>query len=327
VDLEQKKKNKGETAMKVLLVDVDGKMPNLALMKISAYHKGKGDVVGFDISRPNKVYISCVFSHNRSKALGLAQFWQSIGVEVEVGGSGVDLTTKLPDEIEHTRPDYSLYGIRYSVGFTSRGCIRNCPWCIVPKKEGSIREWAPIDEFYVPYWRKLLLYDNNFLASPKWYEKLREIIARKIKICFNQGLDIRLIDKENAKLLVKCHYYDDQFKVRRLYFAFDLPEIEDQVLHGIETLKKAGIPPSHLMFYVLVGYNTTYHEDMHRINLLIKEGVLPYVMPYNNRKDNYYPHLARWINRRLYNWVSWQKYDRGSSQKIISKLLEATHEH
>lgn len=306
---------------RVLLIDVDSKMPNLALMKISMWHKKKGDVVGFGISDPDTVYVSCVFEQNRSKALGIAKFWESMGCNVQVGGSGVDLKKTLPDEIEHECPDYSLYGIRYSIGFTSRGCIRNCPWCIVPEKEGSIREHSPIDEFYVHYWGKMLLYDNNFLASPKWYEKLMEIIIRKIKVCFNQGLDIRLIDQENARLLAKTHYYDNEFKDRRLYFAFDIPQIEDQVLHGIETLKNAGIPPQHLMFYVLVGYNTTYEEDMHRINLLIKEDVLPYVMPYNNRKDSYYPHLARWINRRLYNWVPWEKYSRGNSQKIILSII------
>jgi len=304
----------------VLLVDVDSKFPNLALMKISMWHKKQGDTVDFGVVDPDVVYISCIFAQNRSKALGIARFWESMGCEVHVGGSGVDLKTMLPDEVEHEYPDYSLYGIRYSIGFTSRGCIRNCPWCIVPEKEGSIREHSPIDEFYAPYWGKMLLYDNNFLASPKWYEKLCQIIARKIKVCFNQGLDIRLVDQEVARLLAKTHYYDDQFKERRLYFAFDIPQIEDQVLHGIETLKKAGIPPSHLMFYVLVGYNTTYEEDMHRIRLLIKKGVLPYVMPYNNRKDSYYPHLARWVNRRVYNWVPWEKYSRGDSRKSLQNL-------
>jgi len=306
--------------MNVLLIDVDQKFPNLALMKISAWHKKKGDAAGFNVNNPDKVYISTVFTWHKAKALGMANFYKSLGCEVEIGGSGIDLKKTLPDEIEHIMPDYSLYGIRYSIGFTSRGCIRNCPWCIVPKKEGSIRNHAPIDEFYVPRWRKLILYDNNFLASPKWYENLRELIARKIKVSFNQGLDIRLINQENARLLSKVHYYDDQFKDRRLYFSFDLLQIEDQMLKGIETLEKAGIPRSHLMFYVLVGFNTTYGEDLYRLNLLMKERVLPYVMPYNNRHDSYYPHLARWINRSVYNLVPWEEYKSGNSQEIIKEL-------
>lgn len=297
--------------MNVLLIDVDCKFPNLALMKISAWHKKQGDNVLFKniACKPDKVYISCIFSWNREKALGLAEFWRDLGCEVEVGGTGIDLHKELPFEVEHTMPDYSLYGIRYSLGFTSRGCIRNCPWCIVPKKEGKIRDHAPIDEFYVPYWKKLILLDNNFLASPKWYENLKEIIARKIKVCFNQGLDIRLIDNENAKMLSQTRYYDDQFKSRRLYFAFDQPNIESEVIEGIETLKRHGVPPRHLMFYVLVGFNTTFEEDFHRFEILNKFGTLPFIMIYNNRKDKpILRHFARWVNKRYYKIVSWQDY-------------------
>jgi len=304
--------------MKVLLIDVDSKKPNLALMKISAYHKSIGNQVFFrQFCDPDEVYIACIFSWNRAKTLGIAKMFPK--ANVHIGGSGINYDT-LPDQIEHITPDYSLYQIQYSIGFTSRGCIRNCPWCIVPKKEGPIQDHAKIDEFYISRWRKLLLYDNNFLASPKWYENLREIIARKIKVSFNQGLDIRLINNENAKLLSKTHYYDDNFNEKRLYFSFDLPQLEDEVIKGIETLEKAGIRRSHLMFYVLVGFNTSYEEDLHRINLLIKEKIKPFVMRYNNRRDSYYPHLARWINKRIYKWAPWEKYDRGNSQQVISAL-------
>lgn len=168
--------------MKVLLVQVDGKMPNLALMKISSWHKKQGDKVFLqNLINPDKVYISCIFSQNRAKALGIAKMFNC---QVEVGGYGIN-DAQLPFDVEHTMPDYSLYGIRYSIGFTSRGCIRNCPWCIVPKKEGNIKDHAPINEFYVSAWKKLILWDNNFLASPRWYENLREIITRKIKVSFN----------------------------------------------------------------------------------------------------------------------------------------------
>jgi len=168
-------------------------------MKISAYHKMKGDSVGFNIKNPDLVYISCIFSWNRSKALGIAKFWESIGCRVKIGGTGIDLKNNLPYEIEHIMPDYALYNLDYSIGFTSRGCIRNCPWCIVPKKEGGIKDHASLDEFLYPSHKKLILYDNNFLASPKWHENLKELIRRKIKVSFNQGLDIRLIDNENAE--------------------------------------------------------------------------------------------------------------------------------
>jgi len=299
--------------MKVLLVQVDGTKPNLALMKISAYHKEKGDVVSFSCRNPDKVYISCIFAQNKPKALGIAKLFNCA---VELGGSGISLSKTLPDEIEHIMPDYSLYNIRYSIGFTSRGCIRSCPWCIVPKKEGMIREHAPIDEFYVPIWKKLILYDNNFLASPKWYEKLHEIKARKIKVSFNQGLDIRLVDQEVAKLLSKIKYFDDDFKTRRLYFSFDLPEIESQVIDGIRHLENAGIKMQHLMFYVLVGFNTTFEEDYHRFQLLKKLNVKPYIMLYNDRKDKpLLRHFERWVNRRYYKVCKFDEYK--PAQKVL----------
>jgi len=299
--------------MKVLLIDADQTdFPNLALMKISAYHKRKGDNVkllgkGKPFQNPDKVYISCVFPKNAPYARGIAKMFNC---PVELGGSGISLKTKLPDEIEHILPDYSLYGIQFSMGYTSRGCNRNCPWCIVPEKEGKIRNHASIDEFYVQRWKKLRLLDNNFLMSPRWYENLRELIARKIKVDFNQGLDIRLVDQEVAHLLAKCHFTDTKFKEPRLRFSFDLPQIEHQVIKGIKHLLKAGIKPQHLFFYVLTGYNTTFEEDYHRVKLLIDMGVLPFVMKYNERKDDSkLNNLARWINKRYYKVVPWKKYN------------------
>lgn len=302
--------------MKVLLVDVDSKMPNLALMKLSAWHKRKGDTVYLNrCCNPDKVYISCIFSKNRTKALGIAKMFNC---PVKIGGSGVQIQTQLPEEIEHIiMPDYSLYGIRYSMGFTSRGCNRKCPWCIVPEKEGKIKNHAPIDEFYVPCWRKLRLLDNNFLMSPKWYDNLREIIIRKIRVDFNQGLDIRLVDQENAKMLAKCNYSDTRFKRRRLRFSFDLPGMENEVIEGINCLVRAGIKPQHLFFYMLCGYNTTAEEDYHRFELLNNLGVLPFIQIYNNRRDDQrLRDFARWVNKRFYNWVPWKKYDRHYKAKM-----------
>jgi len=313
--------------MNILLVQVDGTRPNLALMKFSSYHKGRGDIValskvkkfswGLIPFKPDRAYISCIFPKNGTLARQIGIMLSRSGAEWVIGGSGVDLSKTLPEEIEHMRPDYDLYGIEYSIGFTSRGCHRSCPWCIVPKKEGMIQEHAPIDEFYVPRWKKLILYDNNFLASLRWAEKLHELIARKIKVSFNQGLDIRLVDQEVAKLLHKIHYYDDNFKKRRLYFSFDLPEIEPKVIQGIERLKKADIKPHHLMFYVLVGYNTTFEQDYHRFELLDKLGVKPFIMVYNNRKDKpILRHFARWVNKRYYKVCKFEDYK--PAQKVLA---------
>lgn len=279
-------------------------------MKLAAWHKAQGDQVYLHRNcSPDRVYIGCIFTKNRSKTLGIAKMFPQS--EVIVGGSGVNYE-KLPDRAEHSCPDYDLFGINYSMGYTSRGCIRKCSWCLVPKMYGSIREHAHLDEFLRH--DKVRLLDDNFLASPKWAEKLKDLAQRKTKVCFTQGLDIRLVDREAAQLLSRVQYRENRFQRRRLYFSWDLPEIENSVMQGIDTLEKAGIPPKYLMFYVLVGFNTSYEQDLHRVLALADRGCLPYIMPYNHRKDSYYPHLQRWTNRRMYEFIPWEKYDYGNSQ-------------
>ena len=273
--------------MKVGLIQIDGKWPNLALMKLSSFHKKKGDEVTLiDLSTHvfDRVYASKVF----------------------VGGSGVDLKSELPEEIELEYPDYELYKKDGKIAFTSRGCIRDCGFCCVVEKEGWIREvpfdFAPCD--------KIILLDNNFLASPLWRDKLEFFVRQKLKVCFSQGLDIRLINEENAGLLSKVKYYDNHFRRRRLYFSFDWPQLEAIVKEKVGLLQKVGISPKHLMFYVLVGYNTTFEQDYRRFEVLQELGCLPFIMIYNNRRDKpILRNFARWVNQRYYNHISWRDYD------------------
>lgn len=274
--------------MRVGLIQVDGKWPNLALMKLSAWHKKRGDEVTLiDLSSQ--------------------KFDRIYGSKIFMGGSGVDLKSELPEEIELQVPDYELFKADYSIGFTSRGCIRDCGFCIVKEKEGWIRE-SPFDWIVSD---KVLLLDNNFLASPKWKEKLEFFIRHNIKVCFTQGLDIRLINKENAEFLAKVKYYDNHFHRRRLYFAFDDPKLENIVKKNVAILIETGIKPEHMLFYMLVGYSTTFEEDYHRFEVLKELGVLPFVMLYNNRKDKQkLIDFSRWVNRRVYNWTPWKDYDR-----------------
>jgi hypothetical protein len=298
--------------MRIALVDIDSKMPNLALMKLSAWHKSKGDETFLiknngDLTRFDKVYVSCIFSHNRWIAEGI----KLLNSNVEIGGGGYDLSKTLDGEIEHIMPDYSLYKCRFSMGFTSRGCDRNCPWCIVPKKEGKIKDHASIKEFLAPYHNKLIILDNNFLQSPKCIENLEFIIKWKLRVNFNQGLDIRLIDDEVAELLSKVRFFNHNFTARQLHFAWDIPQIEDQVIKGIEILGKHGIKPKQLMFYMLCGFNTSFEEDYHRFEVLSKMGVDPYVMLYNKHSIKHPLKLRRfqrWVNRRLYKVCAFKDY-------------------
>jgi len=273
--------------MKVGLIQIDGKWPNLALMKLSAWHKKQGDEVTLiDLS-----------SH---------VFDRVYGSKIFVGGSGVDLKSELPTEIELEYPDYELYKKDGKIAFTSRGCIRDCGFCLVREKEGWIRD-VPFDFVACD---KVILLDNNFLASPTWKEKLEFFIRQKIKVCFSQGLDIRLINEENAGLLSKVRYYDNHFRRRRLYFSFDFPELEPIVIDRVGCLNRNGIPSQHLMFYVLVGYNTNFAQDYRRFGVLNGLGCLPFIMIYNDRRDKpVLRHFARWVNQRYYNHISWENYD------------------
>ena len=220
------------TERTVLLVDADSKkgFPNLALMKLSAWYKREGwhvDLIqGLPDAPPlhlyDKTYISVIFFQNKEKALDYALMMPNS----EIGGSGYDLTKTLPDEIEHIKPDYSLYDLDFSMGFTSRGCIRKCGFCIVPKKEGSIKHHAFVQEFHNLGHTNVMLLDNNFLASPNWKYNLGYINDLGLKVNFNQGLDIRLLDKDKAALLASTKYYSWNFKTRSLHFAFDDPRHE-----------------------------------------------------------------------------------------------------
>ena len=197
--------------MKIGLYDVDSKIPNLALMKLSAWHKQQGDYVEFysPLFQYDRIYASKVFTFSDNGYLKNSMI---------KGGSGYNLTKKLPHYIEHLYPDYELYKCEYAIGFITRGCIRNCPFCIVPKKEGKIRYNAPLEEFCKDQ-KEVMLLDNNILAYEHHLEELTILRDSKKKIDFNQGLDIRLITKENAKILREIKIW------KQIRFALDDPKL------------------------------------------------------------------------------------------------------
>lgn len=293
---------------KVLLIDVDSKIPNLALMKLSTVLKKRHRKVFLNKMEgsPDEVYISCIFTKNAPKALGIARMFNC---KVELGGYGLNHNF-LPKDVEHLRPDYSLYQADFSMGFTSRGCFRRCPWCIVWQEEGQIKDHSPIEEFWDSMHGKVILLDNNFLASPRWYENLGVILDHKLKVNFSQGLDIRLVTRENAHLLAKTRAMTHTFQTRMFHFAWDEPASENEVLDGIRILKRAGIAPRDMTFYMLCGFNTTHEEDLHRFRVLHQLQVTPYVMRYNDcKRDPWLNHFARWVNRHLYKVCDIDKYD------------------
>jgi len=297
-----------EGGLRILLVDIDrlksrrNLFPNLALMKLSAYHKGRGDTVlplNFLLAEAEVIYASCMFQEN-------ADVLQTLPLEgVRYGGSGFrNWHVVLPSDVEHICPDYSLYDCKVAMGFTSRGCCRRCPFCIVPEKEGEPKAWASIYEF----WRgqeKVVLLDPNLLAAPNWRQTLEDLIREGVEVDFNQGLDIRLVTEEAARLLRKVRYG------RYLRFAWDLMQTEAQVRRGLETLRRAGIPPSRCMFYMLIGFNTTYEEDLYRVRVLRGMGADVFVMAY--RSNPYTRAFSSWANvpsiSKIYDfgaYVAWK---------------------
>jgi hypothetical protein len=189
------------------------------------------------------------------------------------------------------------------------------------RREGRIRHHAELSEFLHPTHDKVILLDGNLLASSESYRILRELTTRGVKVNFNQGLDIRLMTEEIAEQLAKIDYRNWRFTSRLLHFAFDDPSIEKDVVRGIGLLKNAGILGRHQVFYMLCGFNTTFDQDYHRFEVLKENGVLPFIMIYNNGdSDPIVRHFARWVNKRYYKFVPWEKYDHGDSQQVIGAM-------
>lgn len=291
--------------MRVLLIDVDSKIPNLALMKLSAWHKQNGDETGFAIENPDKVYISCVFKKNKGQAKGITKFYPN--AEIDMGGSGIDLKKELPEEIERMKPDYNLYPSMYSQGYTTRGCIRKCSFCIVPEKEGVIREAQHPSGFHDARFDTCMIMDNNLFAAPdQWQgDVFHWFIENKIKMLSPQGWDIRLLTEERAKYLKLVRH------AGKVHFAWDNIKDESRVIDGIEILMNAGFTKTScdLSFYVLVGFNTTFEEDVYRAQKLKDIGIRAFVMPYHITPE--IKALARWANRPELFWAcSFDEYSR-----------------
>lgn len=284
--------------MKIGLIDVDShNFPNLALMKISAYHKAQGDQVEwwFGFSQYDRVYVSKVFDETYTPDI----LDPVNAVEIIRGGTGYGLDNKLPDEIEHMYPDYSLYPELTkdtAYGFLTRGCPNNCGFCIVCAKEGrQSYKVADLDEWWNGQ-KNIVLNDPNILACRDHMDLLDQLAQSRAWVEFNQGIDARMLTEENIEAL-------NRVKVSTIHFAWDLMEREDQVRKGLEMYRKFGKikTRSRLMVYVLVNYNTSMEENLYRIYTLRDMGFDPFVMVYdkpNAPKD--IRRLQRWCNNK---WV------------------------
>lgn len=276
--------------MRIGIYAVDGGVyPNVALMKISAYHKDRGDSVewALPLESYDVVYESKLFTFTPSPS------WKWMADKVIRGGTGYDIASKLPDDIERiTDVDWSLYSrSQFSVNFLSRGCIRKCPFCLVRRKEGYIHPVQPLTVPDQAQWVEIL--DNNFFANPNLDDAAQWVHDCGKPITLH-GVDVRMMTDDHYKIL-------QSFKMHgRIHVAWDNPK--DKILPKIEHMTKF-ISPWRIVCYVLVGFNSTINEDLMRIMGLDSIGVSPFVMVYrdyttNTEPDQLLKHLQRWCNRR-----------------------------
>lgn len=319
--------------MKIGIIDADlldngTRHPNLALMKISAYHKNKGDSVELidDYSKTKfyeKIYVSKVFNFTKIPD----KIFRS--KKYILGGTGLpEFDKPLEYEIEHSKPDYELYteyvlkqirlGVKkeiyykdyldYSIGFVTRGCFRKCEFCVNKKYDRAVVH-SPVAEFLDNKKPYIYLWDDNFLAYSCWEKILDELIATKKPFQFRQGLDIRLMTESKASVLANVKYHGD------FIFAFD--HIKDSEL----IQKKLKIWKNHVKkttkLYVLVAFESTDITDIknafERIKILMEHGCLPYIMRYEAYKgsehENLYVQLARWCNQpNLFKKMSFRQF-------------------
>ena len=279
--------------MKIGLIDVDGhNFPNLALMKISAWHKAKGDTVEwcFPLSHYDIVYQSKVFDETYSHDIE----WIPQTDKVIKGGTGYGLDNALPYEIEHICPDYSIYPDLTkdtAYGFLTRGCPRACGFCIVAEKEGrKSYKVADLSEFWNGQ-KNIVLLDPNIFACREHPDLLQQLIDSKACVDFTQGLDIRLTTERNISLL-------NQVKVKEIHFAWD--NAKDDLKPYFERYKALAKHKNHGHYgtvYCLTNFGSTMEENLYRIYTLRDIGFNPYIMVYDKpNAPREVRLLQRWCN-------------------------------
>jgi hypothetical protein len=307
--------------MNVLLLQLDGKLPLISLMKIAAHHRELGHKIHFRqignlpaIERQlwddyDLVYASCIFEKTRPLAERLLQIYPN----AFIGGSGWDISTTLPGiGIATQEQDYSIYpNYRHSIGYSTRGCRLNCGFCIVPKSaaDGKFRESQPVSDLWRghPHPKEIVLLDNDFFAG-SWRKRVEDIIQNDFKVSLCQGINVRFLNEETATALAKMKCYDDQFRTSRVYAAWDSIHDEAKVLRGLKLLIDKGIPADNLMIFMLCGYDDSEHDREHRRSKIRQLGCRPYPMVYTRTKT--LVGFQRWVigaYDKRFTWEEWKK--------------------
>jgi len=306
--------------MKIRLTQIDGKLPNLALMKLSHFYKSQGHEVFFEHSVTRSIFEpeydlvfgSAIFSTSEKKL----RLFKSSFPTAKIGGTGSgekwtveDFTGDYPDQY-----DYSIYpNFRHSIGFTQRGCRLRCKFCVVPEKEGKNRSVNSISSIWRgdPHPKNLLLLDNDFFGQHDWREKSEAIIDGGYKVCFSQGINIRLFGRDAANVLALMKYFDDAFERHRIYTAWDNLRDAEIFFRGIKYLLDAGVKPDEIMVYFLCNYwqKGLTADVWERFNRMVEIGLRPYPMVYDIQNANKeIKEFQTWVIRRVYMKQPFNEY-------------------
>lgn len=262
--------------MKIGLHDSDNTgFPNLALMKLSAWHKAQGDTVDWwtPLLTYDRVYSSKVFTFTNENPY--------LPPDTIKGGTGYGKLDELPPEVDAMFPDYSIYPkCDHAIGFLTRGCIRKCPWCIVPKKEGKIRPYRTWQEIKRPDSRDIVFMDNNVLAHEWGLKQIEDMGGKNVRVDFNQGLDARLITDDVAQMLARLKW------INYIRMSADTDAMLDVVLTAIDRLGKYGVKPYRVFVYVLVQ---NVESGERRAIALRDVGANPFAQPYRDFTTNAEP--------------------------------------
>lgn len=269
--------------MKVVLYDVDSKIPNLALMKLSSFYKSKGYQTLLakepQLIPADYYYASVVF--NSEKSLNqVKRLTKLYGDSITIGGTGVDLKTTLTNEVDSCFPDYNLYAhTQYALGFLTRGCNKSCAFCVVPQKEGRLQSNYSMFNDFVPKGQKnVMLLDNNLLLVPSVNELLEEMVKRKLNVNFSQTLDIQYLTEEIYPKLKMVNSVNSRFTRRMIYFSCNTAKQAEWFILKSDMLK--GFGRGQVTTVIMFGFNTRLSQDFVILKTMKKLGIVPFVQEY-----------------------------------------------
>ena len=309
--------------MKVGLIDVDGHTkkkkwgatiyPNLALGKLARWHKERGDDVEWAqpiFGEYDVIYASKIF--NFTPDFNRLEYHAD---KIIFGGTGYDIHSKLPADVDRLQPDYSIFPNLpkdTAYGFLTRGCPNKCKWCVVPRKEGAIHPYMDVDDIAIEGRNKLVLMDNNILAAGEYaIAQMEKIIAKGYKVDFNQALDARLMTDDFARLLARMKWIDN-----RIRFGCDTHAQIAECERAMQMINSHGYKGQYFLYTMIGGWGTNFKECYERVhywwerNHAIRaqhkgNAIYPYAQPYrdtdnaNTQIPMWQLDMARWVNKKM----------------------------